>query len=156
MGRSGCRLAVVATILAATLLVPSGTASAEHPGPCAKHRQDDEPTRRFMRRLIRCASNRWEVPGGTEKAICVARRESGLDPNAVSEPEGLYVGLFQHDAEFWPDRYDAWTRPAWELRPSALNGRTSAIVTIRMVHTNGWGPWEGEGCEGERRRMGPG
>jgi hypothetical protein len=146
MERSGRRRALVAAIVAALLLVPAGTASAEHPGPCALHREDDEPTRRHMRRLIRCAVHHWDVPGGTEKAICVARRESGLDPNAVSEPEGLYVGLFQHDAELWPDRYESWTRPRWELRPSALNGRTNAIVTIRMVNANGWGPWEGEGC----------
>lgn len=99
-----------------------------------------------MKRLIRCAVRRWDVPGGAEKAICVARRESGLNPKAVSEPEGLYVGLFQHSAEMWPDRYETWTRPRWELRTGALNGRTNAIVAIRMVNANGWDPWEGEGC----------
>jgi hypothetical protein len=147
MERSRRRHAILAVILTALVVsVPVGASSADRPGPCAKQRLEDEPTRRFMRRLIRCATNRWEVPGGAERAICIARRESGLDPNAVSEPEGLYVGLFQHDAELWPDRYESWTRPRWELRPSALNGRTNAIVTIRMVNTNGWGPWEGEGC----------
>jgi hypothetical protein len=147
MERSRRRRAFLAVFLAALLVIlPTGASSADRPGPCAKHREEDEPTRRYMRRLIRCAANRWEVPGGAETAICIARRESGLDPNAVSEPEGLYVGLFQHDVELWSDRYDTWTRPAWELRPGALNGRTNAIVTIRMVNANGWGPWEGEGC----------
>lgn len=146
MGRSGRRRAIVAAVLTTIVLAPAGSASADHPGPCAKHRQEDETTRRFMRRLIRCAARRWEVPEGAPKAICIAHRESGLDPNAVSEPEGLYLGLFQHSGEYWPDRYESWTRPRWDLRRSALNGRTNAIVTIRMVHDIGWGPWEGEGC----------
>jgi hypothetical protein len=55
------------------------------------------------------------------------------------------VGLFQHSADAWPDRYDAWTRKAWQLDPRARNGRTNTIVTIRMVNANGWGPWRGAG-----------
>ncbi len=73
------------------------------------------------------------VPGGTQRAICIARRESGLDPTATSQPTGEYRGLYQHDRDFWPARYDKYTIPVWGLSPSALNGRTNAIVTIRMV-----------------------
>jgi hypothetical protein len=73
------------------------------------------------------------VPGGKDRAICIARRESGLDPSATSSPTGEYRGLFQHDRDMWPARYDGYTRPVWELSPKALNGRTNAIVTIRMV-----------------------
>ena len=73
------------------------------------------------------------VPGGTQRAICIAKRESGLDPAATSEPTGEYRGLYQHDRDFWPARYDRYTAPVWELSPSALNGRSNAIVTIRMV-----------------------
>jgi hypothetical protein len=100
--------------------------------------------RSFSKRLIRCAAERWEVPGGPEKAICIAEAESHLNPRATSEG-GEYLGLFQHSAEAWPDRYEAWTRPAWELDESALSGRTNAIVTIRMVNDGGWGPWEDVG-----------
>jgi hypothetical protein len=27
-----------------------------------------------------------------------------------------------------------------------LNGRTNAVVTMRMVNAEGWGPWAGVGC----------
>ena len=37
-----------------------------------------------VRRLIRCAEQRWSVPGGTAKAIDVARCESGFEPDAYS------------------------------------------------------------------------
>ena len=97
-----------------------------------------------MKDLIRCAAKRWEVHGGAAKAICIARVESGLNPKSTSS-DGTYLGLFRHSADAWPDRYDAWTRRAWQLDPRALNGRTNAIVTIRMVSANGWGPWSGVG-----------
>jgi hypothetical protein len=100
--------------------------------------------RPFSRRLIRCATERWEVPGGAEKAICIADAESNLNPRATSAG-GEYLGLFQHSAEAWPARYDEWTRPGWDLDESALSGRTNAIVTMRMVNDAGWGPWEGVG-----------
>jgi hypothetical protein len=82
------------------------------------------------------------VPGGPERAICIARRESGLDPSATSSsatssPTGQYRGLYQHDRDRWPARYDRYTLLAWELSRRALNGRTNAIVTIRMVYDHG-------------------
>ena len=86
------------------------------------------------------------VPGGKERAICIARRESGLDPSATSSPTGEYLGLYQHDRDMWAARYDGYTQPVWELSRRALNGRTNAIVTIRMVadigtwHEAGWPP----------------
>jgi len=119
-------------------------AAAPTTGPCDLRRVDDEGVRSFSRRLIRCATERWEVPGGADKAICIADAESNLNPRATSAG-GEFLGLFQHSAEAWPERYDEWTRPAWELDANALSGRTNAIVTIRMVNDAGWGPWEGVG-----------
>jgi hypothetical protein len=95
--------------------------------------------------LITCAADRWPVEGGAEKAICIAKRESGLIPTA-SSATGLYVGLFQHSAADWPRRYDEWTRPVWQLKENPYNGRTNAIVTMRMASAEGWGPWAGIGC----------
>lgn len=142
----GFRAALAAIALAAIAVATPATARADdRPGPCDIHREDFETARRFAKHVIRCAVTRWPVRGGADKAICIARRESGLDPNATSE-SGRYLGLYQHDAEAWPDRFEAWTRARWELRPAALNGRSNAIVTIRMVNANGWGPWRGEGC----------
>lgn len=101
-----------------------------------------------MRRIV-CAVERFgPVAGDAERAICIAKRESGLDPRATSEPNGKYRGLFQHDRAYWSWRYDRFTRPAWELSRRALNARTNAIVTIRMVvamgswYEAGWRPKE--------------
>ena len=80
------------------------------PGPCALVRSVGEAIQDFSIRIITCAADKWPVEGGADKAICIARRESGLIPTA-SSPTGMYVGLFQHSAADWPRRYEQWTRP---------------------------------------------
>jgi hypothetical protein len=125
-------------------VLPAPAQATNRPGPCDVHRHEGEPLRSWSRRLIRCAAERWEVPGGPEKAICIADAESGLDPEA-SSAHHEYLGLFQHSAEAWPERYDAWTRTGWALDETALSGRTNAIVTMRMVNASGWGAWEDVG-----------
>ena len=138
---------ILAPVLLVALLLPALPALAGgDPGPCSLPRRDGESVQHHSKRLIRCAADAWDVPGGADKAICIADAESHLNPEAVSA-DGSYLGLFQHEADAWPGRYDTWTRPAWELDESALSGRTNAIVTIRMVHENGWGAWSGvDGC----------
>lgn len=141
-------------IAAALLTLPASSAHASPvgrsatqpvPGPCALTREDGESIQDLSTRLIQCAADRWPVPGGAAKAVCIAGRESGLIPTATS-PTGQFVGLFQHSAAAWPDRYAEWTRPVWALKESPLNGRTNAVVTMRMVNAEGWGPWTGAGC----------
>lgn len=120
-------------------------ATAHHlPGPCDAHRLDGETVRAYSKRRIECAVERFgPVRGGLDRAVCIAKRESGLDPKAVSEPTGRYRGLYQHDREYWAWRYDTYTKPAWELSRRALSGRTNAIVTIRMVAD--FGAWKRAG-----------
>jgi hypothetical protein len=78
------------------------------------------------------------VPGGSVRAICIAKRESDLIPDA-SSLTGRYLGLYQHAAKYWDKRYTTWTRTRWALPDKAISGRTNAIVTIRMVHAaHGW------------------
>jgi hypothetical protein len=143
MRRTTSRLLVGLLMVGAFL--GAAPALAHHlPGPCDFHRKDDEAVRAFSRRLILCAVERFgPVRGGSDRAICIAKRESGLDPNATSEPTGQYRGLFQHDRDYWSSRYDTYTRAAWELSPRVLNGRTNAIVTIRMVAD--FGAWKAAG-----------
>jgi hypothetical protein len=124
---------------------PLRTAAPSVAGPCALARGVGEAIQDFSIRVITCAADRWPVEGGAEKAICIARRESGLIPTA-SSPTGMYVGLFQHSAADWPRRYAEWTKPVWQLKENPYNGRTNAIVTIRMANAEGWGPWAGVGC----------
>jgi hypothetical protein len=137
-----------AALLLLGLLLGSTPAAAHHlPGPCDFHRLDGESIQSFARRRIVCAVERFgPVPGDADRAVCIARRESGLSPSATSSPTGEYRGLYQHDRDMWPARYDRYTRPLWELSRKALNGRSNAIVTIRMVvdigtwHEAGWPP----------------
>ena len=117
-------------------------------GPCQLIRGRTERVQDFSKRLITCAATRWPTPGGPTRAICVARRESGLVPTATS-PGRRYLGLYQHSAHDWPRRYRAWAWPGWHLATSALNGRTNTIVTFRMVFAaGGWvaAGWPVDGC----------
>jgi hypothetical protein len=135
------RLALAVSVAAAVVVVVAPPAPAGHrAGPCALHREDGESLRQLSRRRIRCAIREFgPVPGGAARAICIADRESGLIPTARSRT-GMYLGLFQHAAASWDDRYERWTYPGWELPVSALRGRTNAIVAIRMVEDAGrWG-----------------
>lgn len=121
------------------------TATAHHrPGPCSihwslkPHAAHAEDIRDAVRRLIRCAVRRWPVPGGARKALAVARCESGLWPWADG---GESEGVFQHLRWYWPARYALYTKPRWELGDSVFNARANVIVSIRMAHRGGWGPW---------------
>jgi hypothetical protein len=139
--------AIVVSLVAAT---PASASPLRHEaarvsGPCPLARTQGEAIQDFSKRLIECAAARWPVEGGAEKAICIADRESGLIPTA-SSPTGLYVGLFQHSAADWPRRYEEWTRPYWQLKENPYNGRTNAIVTMRIANAEGWGAWAGAGC----------
>ena len=143
-------LSVASTLALAAAIFLAPPVSAHHrAGPCDADRVADETIQHFMKRKIRCAVDVFgPVPGDAERAICIADRESGLIPSA-SSPTGMYLGLYQHAAAMWPDRYAKWTDPAWELSDSALSGRTNAIVTIRMVHAAGtWkdAGWPANGC----------
>jgi hypothetical protein len=133
------RSAVAILVLIAGVLFAGTPASAHHlPGPCDFHRLDGESVRHLAGRRVVCAVKQFgPIPGGAQRAICIARRESGLIPTATSEPTGQYRGLYQHDRDLWPARYEKYTLPAWELSPRVLNGRTNAIVTIRMVFDAG-------------------
>ena len=134
----------VAFFLALVILATAPTiARARRVGPCGFPRKDAETVQHFSRRHVVCAIRRFgPVGGGRRRAICIAKRESGLIPTATSRHK-KYLGLFQHWRRAWRDRYAKWTEASWELNTSALSGRTNAIVTIRMVHDAG--NWKGAG-----------
>lgn len=136
------RNVLLVTVLAVStpMLLPSPAAAGRHPHhPCQLTRRDGETVQRFSKRQIACAVGAYgPVKGGVKRAICIARRESGLVPSA-SSPKGRYLGLYQHSATYWPWRFDTYTHPSWSLSTSALSGRSNAIVTVRMVHSlGGW------------------
>jgi hypothetical protein len=151
--RDGSRVlrgAAVALVGVALLVGSVGPARAQHvSGPCDLHRWKDEGIRHYSKRHIRCAVRSFgPVRGGSGRAICIAKRESGLIPYA-SSLTGKYLGLFQHAARYWEDRYTSWTKRRWELPDKAVSGRTNAVVTVRMVHAaGGWrkAGWPRSGC----------
>ncbi|HZD80542.1 MAG TPA: hypothetical protein VE646_10960 [Actinomycetota bacterium] len=90
-----------------------------------------------VKKLIRCAARHWRVPGGPDKAVSVARCESRLDPSAYNA--GGFAGVFQQSTRYWRGRARTYGFPAH----SVFNGRANVIVSVRMAHRYGWGPW---GC----------
>lgn len=135
---------VVLAVSSSVALAP--IASARHvTGPCDFHREVGQTVREHSRAQIRCAVARWTVPGGEAVALCIAKRESGLLPWAESG-DGLNKGLFQQHVDYWHGNYDAYAQSTWQLPRRILSGRTNAIVSIRMAHDIGWGPWGGRRC----------
>jgi hypothetical protein len=88
-----------------------------------------------LKRLIRCAARRWNVAGGPDKAVRVARCESRLDPKAYN-PRG-YAGVYQQATRYWPSRATDYGFRDY----SVYNGRANIMVSVRMAHRGGWGPW---------------
>ncbi|HEV8564983.1 MAG TPA: hypothetical protein VGR41_08705 [Actinomycetota bacterium] len=90
-----------------------------------------------VKQLIRCSARRWHVAGGPDKAVAVARCESGFRPEAYNP--GGYAGVFQQATRYWLDRSSRFGFRHW----SVFNGRANIIVSVRMAHRYGWGGW---GC----------
>ena len=88
-----------------------------------------------VKRLIRCAARRWNVTGGPDKAIRVARCESRFDPDAYNS--GGYAGVYQQATRYWPSRATTYGFRDY----SVYNGRANVVVSVRMAHRTGWGAW---------------
>jgi hypothetical protein len=93
-----------------------------------------------VKRTIKCAVAHFPVSGGQRKALHIAWRESRFDPHAAT-PNGRFKGIYQQGVAWWPSRYRAYGFPY--LLDNILNARTNIIVSIRMAHRHGWGPWGG-------------
>lgn len=150
----------ILTVLLVSALVagPANVTKAHHqPGPCpihwrfkprAEHREEIEAA---VRKLIRCAALRWPVPGGAAKALKVFECESGYWPWAIGADN---LGVGQHKDDYWPSRARRLLKRAWfpGWRPPApygstgdrrlaFNARANVLVSVRMAHRVGWGPW---------------
>lgn len=95
--------------------------------------------------LIRCAARVWDAPRTPDYAVCIARHESGLNPDSYN-PNG-HVGLFQHTESAWPGRVRKFIRPLGFNATSWHNGEINTIVAMRMAHADGdWGQWTTAGA----------
>lgn len=106
---------------------------------------------RKMTALIRCVINKFgPVPGGIATALRIAHCESGDHLWPWSEYHGS-AGVFQQNTRYWVDRVDTFLKRQWFTKrewralhvvPSgAYNPRANVIVSIKMAHGGGWGPW---------------
>lgn len=123
------RIALTLAIALSLSLVAAPAGGLE--GPC---RGLDVPA------TIRCAADRWPVPGGKRKALDVAWCESRYNPKATN---GRFKGVFQigYDTEWdlWLSRYPVMAR---EWVRGILHGRSNVLVAVRTVHRIGsWKPW---------------
>jgi len=121
-------------------------------GPCDEERwlhiTPREWTPQLVKGLIRCAVRRWPVSGGADFAVRVAECESSLYPWAYANRN---AGVFQHRIDYWVGRVDRYLRPQWfnqrqwerlhELPRGAFHTRANVLISIRMAHAGGWGPW---------------
>jgi hypothetical protein len=127
-------------------------------GPCDEDRyrvrpaMGHEEVARRVRALIRCATERWSVPGGPAKALAVAECESGFWPWANGNGN---LGVYQHRDRYWQGRVRSLLRERWfsarawsridrdaTVHPGAAYlARANVLVAIRMAHRDGWGAW---------------
>lgn len=144
----------VASVLFMTAM-PVERAEASGFGVCSQDRYDVRPkmgtakVAHKMSALIRCVEDRWSVPGGASKAISVADCESSLWPWVGQS--NTHVGLYQHISSAWTSRARNGLRSRWftdhewgRVTGSWKGGkhaRANVIVSLRMAHNGGWGPW---------------
>jgi len=137
IGRRGAATLVIGSVLLGLMLLLSGAPAGAHPRSQVPSRVCHirwQAGKHQVKRLIHCAAHRWRVPGGSRKAISVARCESGFRPRAYSAGN---AGVFQQRTIYWPGRARRFGFRGW----SVYNGRANVIVSIRMAHATGWGDW---------------
>jgi hypothetical protein len=71
-----------------------------------------------------------------DKAVLVARCESGYDPAAYN-PAGPYAGLYQHSFTYWDSR----AASAGWAGASIYDASANTAVTAWLVARDGWGHW---------------
>ena len=129
-------LTLALTVALAIPLAPTATAR-ESKIPATVCRYDWRKGEWHVKQLIRCAAERWRVPGGARMALYVAGRESHYRPKAYNAYSGA-SGIFQHLSRYWPGRADTFGFGGW----SAFNARANIMVTMRMVRSAGdWSHW---------------
>jgi len=124
-----------AVVAGSRLTAHPSTRSSEHQVPNKVCDYDWRKGTWQVKELITCAAEHWTVPGGPAMALAIADRESHYQPRAYN-PSGC-AGIYQHMLRYWPQRAAEFGFRGW----SAFNARANIIVTMRMVHVSGWGPW---------------
>lgn len=139
------RVATLTAMALLFLLFPSHPAPAGVRAQCRFQGMDrGKWTDHEVKATIRCATDHYQVAGGTRKALCVARHESGFEATA-NNTRSTALGVYQVLVDTWSGWHghlrSRWWHRGWELSHSRLNARANVIVSIRIAHAGGWGPW---------------
>jgi len=94
-----------------------------------------------VRKSIRCAAEHWRVPGGTDKALDVARCESGFEADARGP--GTSAAVYQFIRSTWDHTVARFRelRRRWDIGTNVFNGRANVVMAIRKAHVDGWSAW---------------
>lgn len=125
------RVKTMLAVLATLLLAPAAHADGYGGNPPAE-----------QRRMVRMVRHEFGHGRLGDTMLCIARRESGLNPRAANwtDSHGGSFGLFQlngvHSPRGWA--YRAWVRRMW-------NPAANIAAARRLYDAAGLGPWGG-GC----------
>lgn len=134
---------VAAAISIASFATPALSASWERPlkQACKFQHEDgrDGWTVYEVKHTIRCAVKRWPVPGGLDRAMYIADRESNFQQFATN-PSGCR-GIYQWADGTWSSVLDDFPRLYALLDHNVYNARSNVMYAIRYGNLRGWGPW---------------
>jgi hypothetical protein len=131
-------LLLTSTIVVSVFALSAGAAKVKDAQEQCRTSEANGYSNKDVEQAIRCAVGKWSVPGGTSRALHVARCESGFNEHATYAD---HVGVYQHVRRYWPARFRAHRVRGWHMHRSPFNARSNVVVSIRMVHSGGWGPW---------------
>lgn len=80
------------------------------------------------------------VPGGVQRAVSIAWRESRFNPTAVSSTG--CVGVYQYCDSTWQHLIDSWPVMNELYGVNRYSARGNVMRAIRSAHETGWEPWE--------------
>jgi len=138
MRRAVVFVAAMSILVSAGQALNAEAAKVRHPQAQCRTSEGNGWSDRDVKQAIRCATSRWHVSGGARKAISVARCESGFDEHNYYAGHG---GVFQHVIRYWSARFRRWRVRGWHMRSRIYNARSNVVISIRMAHSGGWGPW---------------
>lgn len=140
------RLITTTVLLVAVILSPLPASAHQHNDwraeRCRYARLDGEKgfSTREVARTIECAVDHLGAVGGVDKALDVARCESGLQARIVSS-NGM-LGVYQFHPDTWRsvvgNRHKFIRR--WGLSTNALNGRANTLLAATIFRST-WSPW---------------
>jgi hypothetical protein len=93
-----------------------------------------------VRLVIWCVATHFGV--SVDKAFCYVRHESGFNEYAKNQYSSA-SGIFQIVDGTWSGWYWKFdeVRKNWNVKYDRFHPRNNALMALKQVRANGWGPW---------------